>query len=98
MTLGIESRGAAKEGGRIGSGDADDVERLSIGVSGDCTPALEQVIGLDGADSVDEAGVLFSWWEEVLRSGGLKVRLAQVDYVGEFKDKGSGRVFGNNQR
>ena len=34
----------------------------------------------------------------MLRSGGLKVRLAQVDCVGEFKGKGSGRVFGNNQR
>ena len=34
----------------------------------------------------------------VLRSGGLKVRLAQVDCIGEFKGKGSGRVFGNNQR
>ena len=34
----------------------------------------------------------------VLRSGGLKVRLAQVDCVGEFEDKGSGRVFGNDQR
>ena len=64
MTLGIESRGAAKEGGRIGRGDADDVERLLIGVSGDCTPALERVIRLDGADGVNETGVLFSWWEE----------------------------------
>ena len=36
--------------------------------------------------------------ELVLRSGGLKVRLAQVDYVGEFKGKGDGRVFGNDQR
>ena len=35
---------------------------------------------------------------QLLRSGGLKVRLAQVDYVGEFKGKGSGRVFGNDQR
>ena len=34
----------------------------------------------------------------MLRSGGLKVRLAQVNCVGEFKDKGSGRVFGNDQR
>ena len=64
MTLGIESRGAAKEGGWIGRGNADDVERLSIGVSGDCTPALERVIGLDGTDGVNEAGVLFSWWKE----------------------------------
>ena len=37
-------------------------------------------------------------WPRMLRSGGLKVRLAQVDYVGEFKGKGSGRVFGNDQR
>ena len=35
---------------------------------------------------------------EVLRSGGLKVRLAQVNCVGKFKGKGSGRVFGNDQR
>ena len=34
----------------------------------------------------------------VLRSGGLKVRLAQGNCVGEFKGKGSGRVFGNDQR
>ena len=64
VTLGIKSRGAAKEGGWIGRGDADDVERLLIGVSGDCTPALERVIRLDGADGVDEVRVLFSWGEE----------------------------------
>ena len=34
----------------------------------------------------------------MLRSGGLKVRLAQVDCVGEFEGKGDGRVFGNDQR
>ena len=34
----------------------------------------------------------------VLRSGGLKVRLAQSNCVGEFKGKGSGGVFGNDQR
>ena len=34
----------------------------------------------------------------VLRSGGLKVRLAQGKCVGEFKGKGGGRVFGNDQR
>ena len=39
-----------------------------------------------------------TWGGEMLRSGGLKVRLAQVDCVGEFKGKGSGRVFGNDQR
>ena len=34
----------------------------------------------------------------MLRSGGLKVQLAQGDYVGEFKDERSGGVFGNDQR
>ena len=34
----------------------------------------------------------------MLRSGGLKVRLAQVDCVGEFEGKGGGKVFGNDQR
>jgi hypothetical protein len=57
---GTVSRGGAKEGGWIGSGDADDVERLSVLMCGDCTLALEQVIGLDGIDSVNEAGGTFS--------------------------------------
>ena len=35
---------------------------------------------------------------QLLRSGGLKVQLAQVDCVGEFKGERSGRVFGNDQR
>ena len=34
----------------------------------------------------------------LLRSGGLKVQLAQVDCIGEFKGKGDGKVFGNDQR
>jgi hypothetical protein len=38
---GTVSRGGAKEGGRIGSGDADDVERLSVLMHGDCTLALK---------------------------------------------------------
>jgi hypothetical protein len=64
VVVGTVSRGGAKEGGRIGSGDADDVERLSILIRGDCTLALERVIGLDGTDSVDEAGGTFSWFGE----------------------------------
>ena len=64
VTVGIDSKGAAKEGGRIGRGDADDVERLSILMRGDCTPAFERVIGLDGADSVKEGGGMFSWFDE----------------------------------
>ena len=34
----------------------------------------------------------------VLRSGGLKVQLAQVDCVGECKSEEDGKVFGNDQR
>ena len=34
----------------------------------------------------------------MLRLGGLKVRLAQGNCVGEFKGKGGGKVFGNDQR
>ena len=41
VVVGTVSRGGAKEGGRIGSGDADNVERLSILMCGDCTPALK---------------------------------------------------------
>src|SRR5437588_1414624 len=71
MVVGTVNRGRAKEDGRIGSGDADDVERLSVLMHGDCTPALEQVIGLDGTDSVDEAGGTFSWFDEgcIVRDG-----------------------------
>ena len=51
------------------------------------------------ASSVSGAsGVLPCCPSALLRSGGLKVRLAQVDCVGEFKGEGSGRVFGNDQR
>ena len=81
--LGIESRGAAKEGEWIGSGDVDDMERLSIGVSGDYTPALERVIGLDGADNVDEVRVLFSWGEEGSIMGNDMSRLVDSGVEGD---------------
>jgi hypothetical protein len=61
---GTVNRGGAKEGGQIGSGDVNDVKRLSILMYGDCTPALEQVIGLDDTDSVNETGGTFSWFGE----------------------------------
>ena len=35
---------------------------------------------------------------KMLRLGGLKVQLAQVNCVGELEGKGDGRVFGNDQR
>ena len=47
---------------------------------------------------IEQAGYDYPVPCSLLRSGGLKVRLAQVNCVGEFKGKGSGRVFGNDQR
>jgi hypothetical protein len=41
VVVGTVNRGRAKEGGWIGSEDADDIERLSILMRGDCTLALE---------------------------------------------------------
>jgi hypothetical protein len=41
VVVGTVNRGRAKEGGGIGSGDADDVERLLVLMHGDCTLALE---------------------------------------------------------
>jgi hypothetical protein len=38
---GAVNRGGAKEGGQIGSGDADDVKRLSVLMRRDCTPAFK---------------------------------------------------------
>jgi hypothetical protein len=95
VVVGTVSRGGAKEGGRIGSGDADDVERLSILMRGDCTLALERVIGLDGTDSVDEAGGTFSWFGEgcvvgdgvsSLMDSGVKVNA--IDLLLVVVDKG----------
>ena len=98
MTVGIVSRGAAKEGGWIGRGDADNVERLSILMRGDCPPAFERVIRLDGADSVKEGGGMFSWFDEgcvvgdgvtgLVNSGvegdAIKLLLIVVDTRGEL--------------
>jgi hypothetical protein len=89
------NRGWAKKGGQIGSGDADDVERLSVLMRGDCTPALERVIGLDGTDSVDEAEGMFSWFGEgcvvgdgvsSLMDSGVKVNA--IDLLLVVVDKG----------
>jgi hypothetical protein len=95
VAVGTVSRGGAKEGGWIGSGDADDVERLLILMCGDCTPALERVIGLDGTDSVNEAGGTFSWFGEgcvvgdgvsSLMDSGVKVNAIDMLFI--VVDKG----------
>jgi hypothetical protein len=41
VVVGTVSRGGAKEGGQIGSGDVDDAERSLVLVCGNGTPALE---------------------------------------------------------
>jgi hypothetical protein len=92
---GIVSRGGAKEGGQIGSGDVDDIKRLLVLMHGDCTPALERVIRLDGTDSIDEAEGTFSWFGEgcvvgdgvsSLMDSGVKVNAIDVLFV--VVDKG----------
>jgi hypothetical protein len=95
VVVGTVNRGRAKEGGQIGSGDADDVERLSVLMHGDYTLALERVIGLDGTDSVDEAEGTFSWFGEgcvvgngvsSLMDSGVKVNA--IDLLLVVVDKG----------
>ena len=63
VTIGIDKRGAARDGGGIGRGESDGVERLAVLMSGDRGPALERVVRLDGADSVNEGGGTFSWFD-----------------------------------
>jgi hypothetical protein len=60
VTTETERSGAAKEGGQIERGEADDVERLLVLMSRDCTLALEQVIWLDDINGVNEGGGIFS--------------------------------------
>jgi hypothetical protein len=98
VTGGIESRGAAKEGGRIGRGDADNMEGLSVLMSGDRSPAFERVVGAYGTDGVEEGGVTFSWFDEgcivsngvsrLVNSGvkedSIDLLLIVVDCWGEF--------------
>ena len=69
--------------------------RPSAGVNGNGGAPAQGNVNVSNGASASGNGDDMDW---VLRSGGLKVRLAQVDCVGEFKGKGSGRVFGNDQR
>ena len=64
VTVGIDKRGAARVGGGIGRGESDGVERLAVLMSGDRGPADERVVRFDGADSVDEGGGTFSWFDK----------------------------------
>ena len=64
VTVGIDKRGAARDGGGIGRGESDGVERLAVLMSGDRGPADERVVKFDGTDSVDESGGTFSWFDK----------------------------------
>ena len=63
VTIGTDSCGGARDGGGIGRGESDGIERLAVLMSGDRGPALEQVVRLDGADGVNEGGGTFSWFD-----------------------------------
>ena len=60
---GTDRRGGARDGGRIGRGESDGVERLAVLMSGDRGPAEERVVRFDGADGVNEGGGTFSWFD-----------------------------------
>ena len=64
VMVGTDKRGGARDGGGIGRGESDGVERLAVLVSGDRGPADERVVKFDGADSVDEGGGTFSWFDK----------------------------------
>ena len=64
VTIGIDKRGAARDGGGIGRGESDGVERLAVLMSGDRGPTFERVVRLDGTDGVDEGGGTFSWFDK----------------------------------
>ena len=63
VTVGTDSIGGARDGGRIERGESDGIERLAVLMSGDPGPAFERVVRLDGADSVNEGGGTFSWFD-----------------------------------
>ena len=64
VMVGIDKRGAARDGGGIGRGELDGIERLAVLMSGDRGLADERVVGFNGTDSVDESGGTFSWFDK----------------------------------
>ena len=86
VTVGIDKRGAARDGGGIGRGESDGVERLAVLMSGDCGLALEQVVRFDSADSVDEGGGTFSWFDKGGVVGDGVFGLVNTGVVGEAID------------
>ena len=64
VMVGIDKRGGARDRGGIGRGESDGIERLAVLMSGDCGLALEQVVRFNSADSVDEGGGTFSWFDK----------------------------------
>ena len=86
VMVGTDKRGGARDGGGIGRGELDGVERLAVLVSGDCGPALEQVIRFNGADSVNEGGGTFSWFDKGSVVGNGVLSLVNTGVEGEAID------------
>jgi hypothetical protein len=86
VTGGIDSRGAAKEGGQIGRGYADDVEGLSVLVSGDHGPTFERVVRENGTNGVNEGGGTFSWSDEGCIVGNAVSSLVNSGVEGDVID------------
>ena len=55
-------------------------------MSGDRGPALEQVVGLDGADGVNEGGGTFSWFDIGGVVGNSVLSLVNTGVEGEAID------------
>ena len=86
VTVGIDKRGAARVGGGIGRGESDGVERLAVLMSGDRGLADERVVRFDGADSVDEGGGTFSWFDKGSVVGNGVFGLVNTGVEGEAID------------
>ena len=86
VMVGADRRGGARDGGGIGRGELDGIERLSVLMSGDRGPADEQVVKFDGTDSVNEGGGTFSWFDKGSVVGNGVLGLMNTGVEGEAID------------
>ena len=81
--VGIDKRGGARDGGGIGRGESDGVERLAVLMSGDHGLTLKRVVRFDGADGVNEGGGMFSWFDKGSVVGNGVLGLVNMGVEGE---------------
>ena len=86
VTEGTDRRGGARDGGGIGRGESDGIERLAVLMSGDHGLTLEQVVRLDGTDGVNEGGGTFSWFNIGSVMGNSVLGLVNTGVEGEAID------------